>query len=150
MLLNRSGCGVDAFPGSLFPHSDLRIIDQLPEERVHMHHAIQLTNTTSTTSFGTVSLQRVLRPCRRIVALAFALAWFALSPPVRAVVPPPDGGYLNANTAEGEDALFSLTTGTDNTALGFHALHDNSSGQLNTATGSNALASNKNSDTNTA
>ena len=68
----------------------------------------------------------------------------------RAVSPPPDGGYPSQNTAEGEDALFSLTSGTDNTALGFHALHDNSSGLFNTATGSNALASNTNSDTNTA
>jgi hypothetical protein len=30
---------------------------------------------------------------------------------VQAVVPPPDGGYPNFNTAEGQNALFSLTTG---------------------------------------
>jgi hypothetical protein len=52
----------------------------------------------------------------------FALAWLALSPSVRAVDPPPDGGYPGQNTAGGEDALFSLTTGVENTAIGFQAL----------------------------
>ncbi len=33
-----------------------------------------------------------------------------------AVSPPPDGGYANETTAEGEDALFSLTNGYGNTA----------------------------------
>ena len=54
---------------------------------------------------------------------AFALACFALSPVTHAqLLPPPDGGYPNQNTAEGDDALFSLTDGTDNTAIGFDAL----------------------------
>jgi hypothetical protein len=57
-----------------------------------------------------------------------------------AVSPPPDGGYPNQNTAEGEDALFSLTTGAANTALGYHALHDITDSSQNTAVGSNALA----------
>jgi hypothetical protein len=57
-----------------------------------------------------------------------------------AVIPPPDGGYPNQNTAEGEDALFSLTTGTANTALGYHALHDITDSSENTAIGSNALS----------
>ena len=43
-------------------------------------------------------------------ALALALAWVALSPAARAVDPPPDGGYPNQNTAEGEDALLSVNT----------------------------------------
>jgi hypothetical protein len=72
----------------------------------------------------------------------FALACFGLSPAVQAVVPPPDGGYANQNTAEGKDALFSLTTGTDNTAIGFNALINNTTGSFNTATGSLALNSN--------
>ena len=59
-----------------------------------------------------------------------------------AVDPPPDGGYPNQNTAEGEDALFSLTTGIDNSALGYHALHDNTTGSDNTAVGDSALAAN--------
>ena len=66
----------------------------------------------------------------------------AVLPTVRAVDPPPDGGYPNGNTAEGEDALFSLIdTGLYNTAIGFHALYSTISGNFNTATGNNALFS---------
>jgi len=80
---------------------------------------------------------------RGFTSVLFALAFtFALSPTARAVDPPPDGGYPNDNTAEGSDALFSLTTGTDNTAMGFNALESNTSGYTNTATGSFALSSN--------
>jgi hypothetical protein len=50
--------------------------------------------------------------------LLTVLAWFAVSPTARAVNPAPDGGYANGNTAEGTDALFSLTDGADNTAVG--------------------------------
>jgi hypothetical protein len=39
-------------------------------------------------------------------------------PKAQAVSPPPDGGYPGGNTAEGENALFSLTTGLYNKALG--------------------------------
>src|SRR5256885_6121166 len=55
-------------------------------------------------------------PLRAFLLIPLVLACFALSPTARAVDPPPDGGYPNANTAEGEDALFSLTSGSDNTA----------------------------------
>jgi trimeric autotransporter adhesin len=72
----------------------------------------------------------------------FTFACFALLQNAQAVVPPPDGGYANQNTAEGKDALFSLTIGTDNTAIGFDALHSNTEGSGNTATGSLALLSN--------
>jgi hypothetical protein len=60
----------------------------------------------------------------------------------RAVSPPPDGGYPNQTTAEGEDALFSLTTGIGNTAMGYHALYLNTNTSNNTAIGASALASN--------
>jgi hypothetical protein len=76
------------------------------------------------------------------VLIAVTLGCFGLSPAAQAVDPPPDGGYPGQNTAEGEDALFSLTTGTDNTALGFHALFSNTIFSQNTAVGSEALASN--------
>jgi hypothetical protein len=56
-----------------------------------------------------------------LIPMAGALAWFAPSPAARAVTPAPDGGYLGFNTAEGTDALFSLSTGTNNTAAGFEA-----------------------------
>jgi hypothetical protein len=64
--------------------------------------------------------------------------------------PAPDGGYPNDNTAEGTDALFSLTTGPDNTAIGFDALFSNTTGDSNTATGSIALSSNTTGVRNTA
>jgi hypothetical protein len=60
----------------------------------------------------------------------------------QAVSPPPDGGYANGNTAEGTEALFSLTTGIDNTAAGFLALAHNTTGFHNTAAGFEALAHN--------
>src|SRR5437588_4424705 len=73
-----------------------------------------------------------------------ALRWFAVSPVSRALLPPPapDGGYPNGNTAEGTNALFSLTTGIQNTANGFQALYHNTTGSYNTALGCQALASN--------
>ncbi len=74
--------------------------------------------------------------------LAIALCWFALVQNTQAVNPPPDGGYPGANTAEGTDALFDLTSGIANTAVGFNALHDNTTGTHNTAIGASALASN--------
>ena len=67
--------------------------------------------------------------------LLIALASFALSPTALAVTPAPDGGYPNQNTAEGDNALLSLTTGNDNTAIGFSA-PNNTTGSFNTATGS--------------
>ena len=78
---------------------------------------------------------------------------FALVPGAQAIVPPPDGGYAGANTAEGDGALNSITpqargSGANNTALGYHTLFSNTSGTRNTATGSVALANN-NADDNT-
>ncbi|HEY3040637.1 MAG TPA: tail fiber domain-containing protein [Pyrinomonadaceae bacterium] len=70
------------------------------------------------------------------------LACFVLSPRAHAVSPPPDGGYPGNNTAEGQNALFSLTTGTNNTANGKRALYSNTSGNNNTAVGTAALFSN--------
>jgi hypothetical protein len=85
-----------------------------------------------------------------LLLIPLAIGWFTLSPTAQAVSPPPDGGYANDNTAEGTDALFSLTTGTDNTAIGFDALFSNTTGGSNTATGSIALTSNTTGVRNTA
>jgi len=89
-------------------------------------------------------------PLRAFLLIPLVLACFALSPTARAVDPPPDGGYPNANTAEGEDALFSLTSGSDNTAVGFNALFSNTTGFGNTAIGFEALLSNTTGTYNTA
>jgi trimeric autotransporter adhesin len=78
------------------------------------------------------------------------LTCFALSPTVRAVDPPPDGGYPNGNTAEGDNALQNLTTGDANTAIGNEALFNNMSGRWNTATGFQALFRNTTGPFNTA
>src|SRR5437773_8662364 len=74
-----------------------------------------------------------------LLLIPLALACFALSPTARAVSPAPDGGYANGNTAEGTDALFSLSSGTDNTAIGNLALHTTTNGVGNTAIGGKAL-----------
>src|SRR5882757_6819227 len=86
------------------------------------------------------------------VFFLFLLAslFFALSPTARAVTPAPDGGYGNGNTAEGDDALFSNTTGSANTASGDNALQNNTTGSDNTANGFFALSSNTTGVSNTA
>ena len=79
-----------------------------------------------------------------------ALGCFLFAPIAQAVVPEPDGGYPNGNTAEGTDALFNLTTGVDNTATGDHALFSNTQGGANTANGFQALFFNTTGPDNTA
>jgi hypothetical protein len=80
-----------------------------------------------------------------------ALVCFGLSSAVRAVEPPPDGDYGNGNTAEGLDALFSLSGGSgNNTAIGAGALYSDMTGGPNTAIGANALHGNTTGGNNTA
>jgi hypothetical protein len=69
----------------------------------------------------------------------FALACFALLPGAQAVSPAPDGGYPGGNTAEGQNALFGLSSGTYNTAVGFFSLRSDTAGNFNTAIGAGAL-----------
>ena len=68
---------------------------------------------------------------------------------VEAVVPPPDGGYPNFTTAEGQKALFNLTTGAANTAVGWFSLFSDTTGSFNTGAGAGALLFNT-ADNNTA
>ncbi len=68
-----------------------------------------------------------------------ALACFALLPGAQAVMPPPDGGYAGFNTAEGQNALFGLTTGVANTGVGWYSLWSNTDGSYNTAVGAGTL-----------
>ena len=84
------------------------------------------------------------------VLITFALVCFALVQNARAVNPPPDGGYPGFNTAEGQNALFSLTTGSANTAAGWYSLRNDTTGSNNTAIGAGALLSNAIGDRNTA
>jgi uncharacterized coiled-coil protein SlyX len=74
-----------------------------------------------------------------LLLITLTLSCFALLPKAVAVVPPPDGGYPGLNTAEGHNALLSLTTGSANTAVGWSSLLSNAEGSFNTATGGGAL-----------
>jgi len=82
-------------------------------------------------------------------ATLLALSCLALLPKSEAISPPPDGGYAGGNTAEGQNALFSLTSGTFNTAVGFFSLRALTDGDFNTATGAATLIANT-ADENTA
>jgi trimeric autotransporter adhesin len=81
--------------------------------------------------------------------IALACVCFGLVPLAEAVLPPPDGGYPGFNTAEGQNALFSLTTGQGNTAVGWLSLFSDTENSFNTATGVGALVFNT-ADNNTA
>src|SRR6478672_13757042 len=70
---------------------------------------------------------------KSLLTIIVALAFLAASPKTEAVVPAPEGGYPGGNTAEGQSALFSLTTGGFNTAVGYFSLRSNTDGQFNTA-----------------
>lgn len=67
---------------------------------------------------------------------------FALLQMAHAVNPPPDGGYPGGNTAEGQNALLNLTSGTYNTAVGWFSLGSNSNSQFNTGLGAGTLFAN--------
>ena len=73
---------------------------------------------------------------------SFILIAVALTSGAQAVTPSPDGGYPGGNTAEGRNALFSLTSGGFNTAVGFFSLRSNTTGNFNTAVGAGALLAN--------
>ncbi len=74
--------------------------------------------------------------------IAMSLIWVALSPNTKAVSPAPDGGYPGGNTAEGQNALLSLTSGMYNTAVGLFSLLSNQEGQFNTGVGAGTLLAN--------
>jgi hypothetical protein len=99
-------------------------------------------------------------------AILLVFGFFALPDRTRAVSPSPDGGYAGGNTAEGTNALLSLSTGTYNTGIGVFSLLSLTDGTFctgvgagtllantaseNTATGAGALLSNTSGSENTA
>jgi hypothetical protein len=96
-----------------------------------MHALIQLKRATS------------------LFLIVLGFVWLGLLPKAQAVTPAPDGGYPGGNTAEGQAALLSLTTGGFNTAVGFLSLRSNTTNSFNTAIGAGALLANT-ADLNTA
>jgi hypothetical protein len=79
---------------------------------------------------------------RALIIAVAALMSLGLLPNAQAVSPAPDGGYPGGNTAEGQTALLSLTTGGFNTAVGFLSLRSDTTGSFNTAIGAGTLLSN--------
>src|SRR5207244_11440447 len=102
----------------------------------------------------------------RFTNILLAFGFLALCQMMWAVVPPPDGGYAGGNTAEGQSALLSRSTGLYNTAVGIYSILSLTDGNFctgvgagtllantadkNTATGAGALLNNTTGKTNTA
>jgi hypothetical protein len=83
-----------------------------------------------------------LKKATPLCHVVLALGYLALLPRVQAVSPAPDGGYPGGNTAEGQTALLSLTSGGFNTAVGYLALRSNMTGAFNTGLGAGTLLAN--------
>ena len=131
-LLNGSGSGGGLSPLGSSPFPDLRIAESIrrgKESKISMYPSIHVKKAA--------------------LLLVVPLVCFGLLLEAQAVVPLPDGGYPNFNTAEGQKALFSLTTGVGNTAVGALSLLSNTEGSFNTATGAGTLLFNT-ADQNTA
>src|SRR5438309_9776832 len=105
---------------------------------------MQFNNPASTRNMTTLHLRESIgrSPLRRaFLLIPLVFTCFALLPISRGE----DGAVgpvKNGNTAEGTNALASLTaktSGTNNTAMGSNALISNTTGSENTDNGGNAL-----------
>jgi|SRR6266487_1684148 len=78
-----------------------------------------------------------------LAALLLASGFFALcsTPKAFGVVPAPDGSYAGGNTAEGQSALLSRTTGIYNTAVGIYSVLSLTDGNFCTGVGAGTLLS---------
>src|SRR5207253_771546 len=72
----------------------------------------------------------------------FSARHFSALSTSQAVNPPPGGGYPGGNTAQGQNALLNLTSGTYNTAIGWFSINSNKIGSFNTAVGAGTLFAN--------
>ena len=81
--------------------------------------------------------------------ILIALGCFALLQRAQGVLPAPDGCYPGFTTAEGCNALKSLTSGAGNTGVGWYSLSSDTTHSYNTGVGAGALFLN-NADSNTA
>ena len=77
---------------------------------------------------------------QNLTHILIGILCIGLLPRAHAVLPPPDGGYPNFTTAEGTNALQSLTTGAGNTGLGWFSLLSVSTGSFNTGVGAGTIA----------
>jgi hypothetical protein len=83
-----------------------------------------------------------LKPTAPLLLIALVLLCLAFASGAQAVVPAPDGGYPGGNTAEGQNALFSLTSGGFNTAVGFVSLRSDTTASFKTGVGAGTLLAN--------
>src|SRR5437870_11032836 len=75
-----------------------------------------------------------------ITTILLALGSFALCQQVRSATDTPDPGPKPvSNTADGQNALLSITTGIHNTAIGFDSLLSNTDANFSTGVGSVTL-----------
>jgi hypothetical protein len=85
---------------------------------------------------------------RGLLLIPLILVCFAYSPQTQAapLTPDPGGPLPVSNTADGQNALLSITTGIHNTAIGFDSLLSLTDGNFCTAVGSAALILNTGSE----
>jgi hypothetical protein len=97
-------------------------------------------------------MKKSIKPVTTLFLTPMVIAGFALSQMAQAapdVNPPPDGGYSGGNTAEGQKALLSLTSGIYNNAVGIYSLLSLTTASFNTGDGAGTLLLN-NANENTA
>src|SRR6267378_2032433 len=125
--------------------------NQITREKERLRN-MKTKNPPTRNSMSGSAMRPITSHYSLLTVLLLALACFGLSPAPKAfgVMPPPDGGYSGSNTAEGDLALLSNTTGNHNTANGYGVLLSNTTGSDNTANGYLGLAFNTTGHANTA